>query len=943
MSPMITVAILVGTTASIWAILQGLRNRQWRLLLLACLVIAATMIPVTVFVAGDSLGTPGAGHQDAGNGVLHWLPLLGLIVNLMALLLVASTALGTRRHGGLSSRSRSARDASERGFADRPSPDPTHLSAGIAESTEHASPRQGRIEFSRAAALIHVDGEIVCANPAAAKMIGVSEVESVLHRQIADFFGDDVQHLVADRSTTIKYKLPSCEPVPTSHKEVPTSHNDNIAIDIELIATPIRFDDQEADLLVMLDITDRKLQERSRQRNEELLEATNRLASVGGWELDLTTMELLWTEQTCRIHEVPIDFRPDLESAIAFYAPDGRRAIEAAVRASIKRGSSWDLVLPLITAKGRRRWVRAQGAADSVDGKPVRLHGAFQDVTERKQAEDELKRRLEFEATLARISSAFINVPAREIAGEVDSSLGVVGRFLGVDRALIEEYRDDRSRLTPTHQWTAPRVVASPSEAREIEPSKLEWAESKWLRGEMLIASKISDLPAEAFAERQRMNELNAQACISAPLLINGTVAGGVSFFSENAQRGWTDDLIHQVKLFGEVLANALTRKRNEEALRASEQKYRRLYEQTPAMLHSLDRQGNVTTVSDHWLASMGYQRREVIGRPILDFLTAESRQIAEDVCIPKYRQADVLKDEELQVVKKDGSVIETLLSAVAQRDAAGTFVGTLIVVIDVTQRKRAQEESRKHRDVLAHMTRLSTMGELVAGIAHEVKQPLYAITNFSSAAAASLSKFDPETPPSRGSLDELKNWNQSVKRAAKRASEIIDRLREFSRKDASRREELQLNDVIRDSIGLVAFEARQCRVSVETELYDASTAIYADRIQCEQVIVNLLHNAYEALNECDRPRRVIVRTTVVNHCVELQIIDNGPGIADDQDRKLFEAFYTTKAAGMGMGLAISQTIVEDHGGRLWGSSNEWGGATFHVTLPCKKNAFVAC
>jgi PAS domain S-box-containing protein len=350
-----------------------------------------------------------------------------------------------------------------------------------------------------------------------------------------------------------------------------------------------------------------------------------------------------------------------------------------------------------------------------------------------------------------------------------------------------------------------------------------------------------------------------------------------------------------------------------------------------------------VITVSDHWLASMGYERSEVIGRPILDFLTAESRQIAEQVCIPKYKKADVLKDEELQVVKKDGSVIETLLSAVAQRDAAGTFVGTLIVVIDVTQRKRAQEESRKHRDVLAHMTRLSTMGELVAGIAHEVKQPLYAITNFSSATAISLGKLDPETPPSRGSLDELKKWNQSVKRAAKRASEIIDRLREFSRKDASRREELQLNDVIRDSISLVAFEARQCRVSVETELYEAATAIYADRIQCEQVIVNLLHNAYEALTECDHPRRVVVRTTVVNHCVELQIIDNGPGIAADQDRKLFEAFYTTKAAGMGMGLAISQTIVEDHGGRLWGSSNEWGGATFHVTLPCRKNAFVAC
>ena len=175
------------------------------------------------------------------------------------------------------------------------------------------------------------------------------------------------------------------------------------------------------------------------------------------------------------------------------------------------------------------------------------------------------------------------------------------------------------------------------------------------------------------------------------------------------------------------------------------------------------------------------------------------------------------------------------------------------------------------------------------------------------------------------------------------RASEIINRLREFSRKDESRREEIQINDLIHDSIELVAFEARQCQVFVETQLDDQATTIHADRVQCEQVIVNLLHNAYEALMDCDHARRVIVRTKVVDHCVELQVIDNGPGIVADEQGKLFEAFHTTKSAGMGMGLAISQTIVEDHGGRLWGSSNRWGGATFHVTLPCYRNASVPC
>jgi C4-dicarboxylate-specific signal transduction histidine kinase len=120
----------------------------------------------------------------------------------------------------------------------------------------------------------------------------------------------------------------------------------------------------------------------------------------------------------------------------------------------------------------------------------------------------------------------------------------------------------------------------------------------------------------------------------------------------------------------------------------------------------------------------------------------------------------------------------------------------------------------------------------------------------------------------------------------------------------------------------------------VQTQLGDDLPAIVADRIQCEQVVVNLLHNAYEALAKQDSPRRVIVRTECSGGQLKIQIEDNGPGIPPHQKGGLFEAFCTTKPSGMGMGLAISRTIVEDHGGRLWVSSNEQGGATFHVNLP---------
>ncbi len=412
-------------------------------------------------------------------------------------------------------------------------------------------------------------------------------------------------------------------------------HKNATMIPVEITTNLLEFEGKEYVFAFVTDISERKRTDDARRKDQELLEFTNRLANVGGWELDLETMELLWSTQTCRIHEVPTDFQPDLESAIEFYAPESRPIIQAAVEAGIRDGTPWDLELPFITAKGNRRWVRAQGTAERKDGKPVRLHGAFHDVTTRKEAE----------------------------------------------------------------------------------------------------------------------------------------------------------------------------------------------------------------------------------------------------------------------------------------------------------------EESRRHRDVLAHVTRLSTMGELVAGIAHEVRQPLYAITNFATATSVALKNVaQPETVTEQW-IDELKEWNDGVKQASKRASEIIKRLRQFAQKGESRHEEVNVTDIVSDSIELVAFEARQVKVTVETDLQEELPSVVADRIQCEQVMVNLLHNAYEALSESEQPRRVVVRAQFASDQIELQVDDNGPGIPVDQQGKLFEAFYTTKPSGMGMGLAISRTIIEDHGGRLWGSLNDSGGATFHFTLPCRSEA----
>ncbi len=260
-------------------------------------------------------------------------------------------------------------------------------------------------------------------------------------------------------------------------------------------------------------------------------------------------------------------------------------------------------------------------------------------------------------------------------------------------------------------------------------------------------------------------------------------------------------------------------------------------------------------------------------------------------------------------------------------------------VVRDISLRKKAEQERGQHRDILAHMTRLSTMGEMVAGIAHEVRQPLHAVSNYANAALSSLNKVDPIRPLTSDQMRDLKECNVGIRDASKRANEILRGLRAFAEKSEQRRERINLNQVVADSVELVAFEARKSQATVEIELSEGLPGLIADRIQIEQVVVNLLHNAYEALRNSDPPRRVVVRTSqgIASQgtgYLEVQVEDNGPGVPSEQHGRLYEAFYSTKRNGMGMGLTISRTIIEDHGGRLWARNKQGRGVTFHFSLP---------
>jgi PAS domain S-box-containing protein len=250
----------------------------------------------------------------------------------------------------------------------------------------------------------------------------------------------------------------------------------------------------------------------------------------------------------------------------------------------------------------------------------------------------------------------------------------------------------------------------------------------------------------------------------------------------------------------------------------------------------------------------------------------------------------------------------------------------------DTTEKIQAEEQAQSHLAQLAHVSRLSTIGSLVSEIAHEVNQPLHAIANYAQASSNELKKLDID-PKSN-----LAQWVKQISDQATRAAEIIRRSSRFVRKSPVRRSTVDINDLIRDCLQLENLELRAHRVKLRCDLAHSLPAITADGLQVQQVLVNILRNAIEAMADTpEAERRLWVRSENHDGSVQISIRDNGSGIDDKQAKKLFEPFFTTKAEGMGMGLAVSQAIVEAHAGRLWAEPNPDRGVTFYLTLPLSR------
>jgi PAS domain S-box-containing protein len=356
--------------------------------------------------------------------------------------------------------------------------------------------------------------------------------------------------------------------------------------------------------------------------------------------------------------------------------------------------------------------------------------------------------------------------------------------------------------------------------------------------------------------------------------------------------------------------------------LQEQEAKFREVVETMPAMAFVAEPGGNRTFVNRRWLKYTGLNSERASGSGWEKAVHPDDLKRVVDRWRAAQTTGQPLEYEVRVRQGSDGTYRWFQTRAEPLRDKRGKIVKWYAVATDIEDRKRAEQLQSD----LAHVNRISTLGELAASISHELKQPITAAVLNASAALLWL-KHD---PPNVTEASEVTN---EIINSGKRAGEIIDRLRSFYKKTLPKQEPLDLNKVIGKIIEMLRAEAARHRVSVHADLAGGLPTISGDSVQIQQVVMNLMLNGIEAMNETGGVLTVKSQSREDGQ-IQISVKDTGPGLPPDETDRIFDAFFTTKPQGSGMGLAICKSIIESHGGCIWASGSGGTGATFHLTLP---------
>lgn len=441
------------------------------------------------------------------------------------------------------------------------------------------------------------------------------------------------------------------------------------------------------------------------------------------------------------------------------------------------------------------------------------------------------------------------------------------------------------------------------------------------------------------------------EECLLVPFYIGGKAVGTIWAITHGDRRkldaederimntlGRFASLAYQtVESIEDLKLQIAARKEAETSVRALasglEAKIRRLVNANIIGIFIWSIDGRIIDANDAFLRIVGYGRDDLVsGRLRWRELTPAEWRKVDERRVKELETTGTAQPHEKEYFHKNGDRVPVLVGGATFEEKSDEGVA---FVLDLTDRKRAEtairESEQRYSEVqneLAHANRVATMGQLLASIAHEINQPIASARNNARAAQNFLDMQLPD-------LDEVKEALACVVGDADRAGDIIDRIRQHMKKAPPRKERLDLNDAIKEVIALARSEIMKNGASVQTRLADELLPVQGDRVQLQQVVLNLILNAVEAMSAVEAgARELLISTEQDDGGVLVAVRDSGPGIDATRLEHVFEAFYTTKSGGMGMGLSVCGSIIDAHGGRLWAEANKPRGAVFRFTLP---------
>jgi two-component system, LuxR family, sensor kinase FixL len=630
----------------------------------------------------------------------------------------------------------------------------------------------------------------------------------------------------------------------------------------------------------MLDISERKRAEEALRESEERISLAADTAGLGLWVWDAKRDESWVTPEGRRLFGWAESEPVNLERFIRTLHPDDREPTRHAVLQSLRSGGDYIAEYRVVLSDGAIRWIATRGRIEfDGNGRPLRLRGVSIDITERKTADHALRE------SEARFRTMADTAP-------------VMIWMSGTDRLCIflnKGWLDFTGRTVEQELGNGWAEGVHPDDFDRCLESYVNFFNAR-----------------QEFTMEYRLRRFDGEYC--------WVLDHGVPRFAPDGTfLGYIGTAI-----------DISEHKRAELTLEKERAFLRQVIDIDPNFIFAKDREGHFTLVNQAVADAYGTTVEDLIGKTDADFNS--NREELEffhrmDLEVMDSLQERFIPEEHLTDAQGKIRWLQTVKRPIVDKDGSANQI--LGASTDITERKQAESELQHNRQELAHVTRISTMGELAASLAHELNQPLTAIMSNAQAAQ----RFMAANP---ADLEEVREILKDIVQDDSRASEVIQRMRGLVRKEEVAFVPLDIAEVIRDVARLVHSDAVLLNVDVALELNFGLPLVRGDRVQLQQVVLNLMLNAFDAMKDCPIDERRVVLQAEQDRAgmTKVSVCDRGTGLGADKLDRIFQPFYTTKRDGLGMGLSISRSIIEDHGGHLWVENNPDRGATFCFTVP---------